>query len=71
LQCAAKPRAALHRKSLLAVKQLGEAFEASGMPEKARTVYERALEIDSTAEWLNEKLDLAAHTASASEHGDG
>jgi hypothetical protein len=52
----------LHRKYLLAVERLGAAFEAMGMPEKARTIYERALGVDPLAEWLYEKLSPPAKT---------
>jgi LuxR family maltose regulon positive regulatory protein len=56
LPCAAAPREVLHRKYLLAVERLGEAFEATGMPEKARAIYERALDVDPTAESIHQKL---------------
>ncbi|MGA7982776.1 MAG: hypothetical protein WCA32_21455, partial [Chromatiaceae bacterium] len=50
LPCAAAPREALHRKYLLAVERVGAAFDARGTHEKARSVYERALDVDPTAE---------------------
>lgn len=56
LPCAVTPREALHRKYLLAVERVGAAFEALGMWAKARSVYVRALDVDPTAEWLNQQI---------------
>jgi two-component SAPR family response regulator len=60
LPCTATPREALHRKYLLAVKRLGTAFEALGMQDKARRLYERALDLGRTAEWNHQKLTLGS-----------
>jgi two-component SAPR family response regulator len=56
LPCAATPREALHRKYLLAVERVGAALEGMGMWAKARNVYVRALDVDPTPEWLNQKI---------------
>ena len=56
LQCAAKPREALHRKFLLAIERLGARFEALGMPGMALSCYEHALDVDPTAERLYQRL---------------
>ena len=56
LPCAAAPREALHRKYLRAVERLAGAFEAGGMEVEARSIYERALDVDPTAKWLDQKI---------------
>lgn len=56
LQCAAKPREVLHRKYLLAIERLGARFETLGMPGKALSCYEHALDVDPTAERLYQRL---------------
>ena len=56
LPCAAKPRETLHRKYLLAIERLGAKFETLGMLDRAVRCYERALEVDPTAERLSQQL---------------
>lgn len=56
LPCAAKPREALHRKYLLAIERLGAKFETLGMPGKALSCDEHALDLDPIAERLYQRL---------------
>ncbi len=56
LPCAARPSESLHRRYLRAVETLGVKLEATGLTDRARSCYERGLEIDPTAEGLCQKL---------------
>ncbi len=67
LPCAAKPRETLHRKYLRAVERLGAGFEALGMAEEAINCYEQALDMDPTAERIQQKLRSCIGTMKDSE----